>query len=127
MRLATVFDSDANEARPVFELPGGHRVELRELFRPRPMGATPHSASVGEVSALEDELSEVPLYFTDLAKTVEFLDDVIDAIRQWSRERAEHPVAPPAEITSIDRMPFLPPVPVVRSFRACDAFEQHVK
>src|SRR3954451_7804526 len=86
MRLATVFDKDANEARPVFELPGGHRVELRELFRPRPSS---HSSDVDETSDLEDELSEVPLYFTDLAKTVEFLDDVIDAIRQWSRERAE--------------------------------------
>ncbi len=129
MRLATVFDKDANEARPVFELPSGRRVELRELFRSEPIVSTPHSPSVGDVSISEDELAEIPLYFTDLAKTVEFLDDVIDAVRQWSRDRAERPAPPDAaeEISRIDRMPFLPPVPVVRSFREFDAFEQHAK
>src|SRR5947207_474632 len=126
MRLATAFDKDANEARPVFELPGGHRVELRELFRPRPSS---HSTDVDETSDLEDELSEVPLYFTELSKTVEFLDDVVDAIRQWSRERADHATEAPddsvIELSRVDRMPFLPPVPIVRAFREFDAFEQH--
>jgi fumarylacetoacetate (FAA) hydrolase len=120
MRLATVFDRESNEPRPVFELPSGRRVELRELFRPDDHGP-------------DDELGEVPLYFTDLAKTVEFLDDVIDAVRQWSRERAESAgdliarVEQEARPTPVDGMPFLPPVPIVRAFREFDAFEQHVK
>src|SRR4051794_13543275 len=120
MRLATVFDREFNEPRPVFELPSGRRVELRELFRPDDHGP-------------DDELGEVPLYFTDLAKTVEFLDDVTDAVRQWSRERAEHAgdlierMEQEARATPVDAMPFLPPVPAVRAFREFDAFEQHVK
>ena len=120
MRLATVFDRESNEPRPVFELPSGRRVELRELFRPDDHGP-------------DDELGEIPLYFTDLAKTVEFLDDVTDAVRQWSRERAESAgdliarVEQEARPTSVDTMPFLPPVPVVRAFREFDSFEQHVK
>jgi fumarylacetoacetate (FAA) hydrolase len=120
MRLATVFDRESNEPRPVFELPSGRRVELRELFRPDDHGP-------------DDELGEVPLYFTDLAKTVEFLDDVTDAVRQWARERAEHAgdliqrMEQEARPTPVDAMPFLPPVPVVRGFREFDVFEPHVK
>lgn len=120
MRLATVFDRESNEPRPVFELPSGRRIELRELFRPDDHGP-------------DDELGEVPLYFTDLAKTVEFLDDVTDAVRQWARERAEHSgdlvqrMEQEARPTPVDGMRFLPPVPVVRSFREFDVFEQHVK
>jgi fumarylacetoacetate (FAA) hydrolase len=125
MRFATVFDSEANEPRPVFELPGGRRVELRELFRPD-----------GGETLSDEALGEMPLYFADLAKTVEFLEDVADAIRQWSRERAEAwkdahaatiALERGGEPTRTDRMPFLPPVPVVRNLREFDAFEAHVK
>lgn len=127
MRLATVFDKLANEPRPVFELPGGQRVELRELFRVESPSTLPPDAAGAD--AADEELAEIPLYFTDLAKTVEFLDDVIDAVRQWSRHQSDRAEAPgePRSATRIDQMPFLPPVPVVRNFREFDAFEQHAK
>ena len=72
MRLATVFDLDDNEPRPVFELPGGQRVLLRELFR---------SGSA--------DLDRLPIYFSDLSSSVQFLDDVLDAARDWAHQRAE--------------------------------------
>ncbi|MBC8108632.1 MAG: fumarylacetoacetate hydrolase family protein, partial [Anaerolineae bacterium] len=127
MRLATVYDKISNEPRPVFELPGGQRVELRELFRVESPSTLPPDAAGAD--AADAELAEVPLYFTDLAKTVEFLDDVIDAVRQWSRQQSEHADAQgePRTTTRVDQMPFLPPVPVVRNFREFDAFEQHAK
>lgn len=123
MRLATVLDPDSNEPRPVFELPSGRRVELRELFQPI------------STELDEDALHEPPLYFTDVGKTVEFLDDVIDAVRQWSRERAlaverrggSELDAQADAPTRVDRMAFLPPVPIVRSFREFDTFEAHAK
>ena len=87
MRLATVYDKLSNEPRPVFELPGGQRVELRELFRAESPSTLPPDAA--GTDAADEELAEVPMYFTDLAKTVEFLDDVIDAVRQWSRQQSD--------------------------------------
>ena len=127
MRLATVFDKLSNEPRPVFELPGGQRVELRELFRVESPSTLPPDAAGAD--AADEELAEVPLYFTDLAKTVEFLDDVIDAVRQWSRQQSDHADAQiaPRVATRVDEIPFLPPVPIVRNFREFDAFEQHAK
>jgi fumarylacetoacetate (FAA) hydrolase len=127
MRLATVFDRDSNEPRPVFELPGGQRVELRELFRAESPASLPPEATGDD--AIDHELSELPLYFTDLAKTVEFLDDVVDAIRDWARHQADRPESESREreSTRVDAMSFLPPVPAPRSFREFDAFEQHAK
>ncbi|CAN5502521.1 hypothetical protein BH09PLA1_BH09PLA1_37680 [soil metagenome] len=128
MRLATVFDKESNEPRPVFELPGGQRIELRELFRVEPAASVAPDAA--GTDAADEEMAELPLYFTDLTKTMEFLDDVIDAVRQWSRQRADRPAATDAAspgATRVDSMPFLPPVPIVRSFREFDAFEQHAK
>jgi fumarylacetoacetate (FAA) hydrolase len=127
MRLATVFDRESNEPRPVFELPSGHRVELRELFLPETSSSLPPEATGDD--AIDQELSEIPLYFTDLAKTVEFLDDVIDAIRDWARHQADREDSETLEraATRVDTMAFLPPVPAPRSFREFDAFEQHAK
>jgi fumarylacetoacetate (FAA) hydrolase len=124
MRLATVFDPESHEPRAVFELPSGHRVELRELFR-----ADSDSLDELDEDALHDEL---PLYFTDVGKTVEFLDDVIDAARQWARERADEVDRhggmqlddTAGAATRVDLMPFLPPVPLVRAFREFDAFNE---
>jgi fumarylacetoacetate (FAA) hydrolase len=127
MRLATVLDRESNEPRPVFELPSGHRVELRELFRPESPSTLPPEAT-GE-DAADQELSEMPLYLTELAKTVEFLEDVVDAVRDWARHQSDRPDSESLEraATRVDAMPFLPPVPAPRSFREFDAFEQHAK
>jgi fumarylacetoacetate (FAA) hydrolase len=117
VRLATVFDTDFNEPRPVFELPGGERIELRELFlAPGGAGAT-------------ETLDGMPLYFSDLMRAVQHLDDVIAAVRAWATQRSEaaaHPLgeASPSRMT---RMPFCPPIPAPRSFRDFDTFEQHIK
>jgi fumarylacetoacetate (FAA) hydrolase len=114
--LATVFDSDFNEPRPVFELPGGERIEMRELFR-APGGAA------------TETLSGMPLYFTDLARTVQHLDDVIAAVRAWATQRSEAAAHPLGEATPsrMTKMPFCPPIPTPRSVRSFDTFEQHAK
>lgn len=108
MRLATVLDAETNERRPVFELPGGARVELRELFGSRQ-------------AAQQGRLAEVPLYFKDLARAVQYMDDVVEAARQWARERSEASAAP-AEDSHVNAMPFCPPIPVPRTFRSFAAF-----
>jgi fumarylacetoacetate (FAA) hydrolase len=113
MRLATVFDVEANEPRPVFELPGGQRVPLRELFRSE--GA---------------DLDRVPVYFQDLSVAVQHLDDVLDAARYWAKHRFDQVEAlTPDEQRAIPQRKsrFLPPVPQPRSFRDFYSFEQHVK
>jgi fumarylacetoacetate (FAA) hydrolase len=114
MRLATVFDTEINEPRPVFELPGGQRIELRELFR---------------APGVADTLDDMPLYFTDLATTVQHLDDVLAAVRAWATQRAEASAEPLAESsgTRATTMPFCPPIPSPRTFRAFNAFEDHAK
>lgn len=109
MRLATVFDLDANEARPVFELPGGDRVPLRELFR----------------TGSQAELDRMPIFFSDLTATVQHLDDVLDAARDWARRRAD--LAGEARSLPARRMKFLPPVPQPRSFRDFRTFEGHAR
>ena len=109
MRLATVFDLDANEPRPVFELPGGDRVPLRELFR----------------TGSQADLDRMPIFFSDLTATVQHLDDVLDAARDWARRRAD--LAGEARSLPARRMKFLPPVPQPRSFRDFHAFEGHAR
>jgi fumarylacetoacetate (FAA) hydrolase len=115
VRLATVFDTDFNEPRPVFELPGGERIELRELFR-----------APGGAAAIET-LREMPLYFTDLVRTVQHLDDVVAAVRAWATQRSEAATHPLGQTTGsrMNRMAFCAPIPAPRSFRSFDAFEQH--
>jgi len=108
MRLATVFDLEANEARPIFELPDGQRVPLRELFR---------SGS--------DDFDRLPIFFSDLAATVQHLDDVLDAARDWARVRAD--LTGDARNLPTRRSKFLPPVPAPRNFRDYHAFEAHVR
>lgn len=108
MRLATVFDLDDNEPRPVFELPGGQRVLLRELFR---------SGSA--------DLDRLPIYFSDLSSSVQFLDDVLDAARDWAHERAE--LVGDKRALPSRRTRFLPPIPQPRSFRDYHSFEAHAK
>lgn len=108
MRLATVFDLDVNETRPVFELPGGQRVPLRELFR---SGA--------------DDIDRLPIYFSDLAASVQHLDDVVDAVRDWAHSRAD--LSGEARALPARRSRFLPPIPHPRSFRDFWAFDAHVK
>lgn len=114
MRLATVFDLDFNEPRPVFELPGGQRVELRELFR---APQTP------------DTLDGIPLYFSDLATTVQHLDDVVAAVRAWATQRADSAgnTQNEAEPSRMMAMPFCPPIPSPRGFREFAGFEQHMR
>ncbi|MGH7180172.1 MAG: fumarylacetoacetate hydrolase family protein [Tepidisphaeraceae bacterium] len=113
MRLATLHDVQTNEALPVFELPGGQRVELRELFGPQQAAYA---------------MGEMPLYFTDLSRTVSHLDDVIDAVRQWASERSEQGQAQRERSwLATEKMSFLPPIPAPRAFRNFDGFEQHVK
>lgn len=110
MRLATVIDLDLNdEPHPVFELPGGQRVPLRELFR----------------TGSQAELDRMPIYFADLAATVQHLDDVLDAARDWARDRAD--LAGEARTLPSRRLKFLPPVPRPPSFRDYHAFEAHAK
>ncbi|HRK30671.1 MAG TPA: fumarylacetoacetate hydrolase family protein [Tepidisphaeraceae bacterium] len=108
MRLATVFDLDANEPRPIFELPGGQRVALRELFRSE--GA---------------DIDRLPIFFSDIACAVQHLDDVVDAARDWARSRAD--LTGDARSLPSRRMKFLPPVPAPRNFRDYHAFEAHVR
>jgi fumarylacetoacetate (FAA) hydrolase len=112
MRLATVFDTEINEPRPVFELPGGQRVELRELFR---------------APGVAESLDGMPLYFTDLAKTVQHLDDVIAAVRAWATQRSETASSEESFAPRATSLPFCPPIPAPRAFRNFDAFEEHVK
>lgn len=110
MRLATVIELDVNdEPRPVFELPGGQRVPLRELFR----------------TGSQAELDRMPIYFSDLTAAVQHLDDVLDAARDWARSRAE--LSGEARSIPPRRLRFLPPVPRPASFRDYDAFEAHAK
>lgn len=114
MRLATALDTDFNEPRPVFELPGGQRIELRELFR---------------APGVADALDDMPLYFIDLTTTVQHLDDVLAAVRAWATQRSEasaHPLGEP-EPSRTTRMPFCPPIPQPRNLRCFDAFEGHAK
>lgn len=110
MRLATVIDLDENdEPRPVFELPGGQRVPLRELFR----------------TGSQDELDRMPIYFSDLTAAVQHLDDVLDAARDWARNRAD--LSGDARALPSRRLRFLPPIPRPPSFRDYHAFEGHAK
>ncbi|MDW8261889.1 MAG: fumarylacetoacetate hydrolase family protein [Phycisphaerales bacterium] len=108
MRLATVFDLEDNDARPVFELPGGQRVALRELFRRG-----------------DADLERVPIYFSDLAATVAHLEDVVEAVRDWARQRADQVGA--ARTIAPRPVRFLPPVPHPRSFRDYHVFEAHAR
>lgn len=108
MRLATVFNADVNEPRPVFELPGGERIELRELFAPRQDS---------------DGLRDVPLFFTDLTRTVQYMDDVVDAVRQWATDRADRVDRAGATAAQpVNAWRFCPPIPSPRSFRSFSAF-----
>lgn len=110
MRLATVIDLDLNDdPRPVFELPGGQRVPLRELFR----------------TGSQAELDRMPIYFSDLTSAVQHLDDVLDAARDWARNRAE--LSGDARSLPARRFRFLPPVPRPASFRDYDGFEAHAR
>jgi fumarylacetoacetate (FAA) hydrolase len=110
MRLATVIDVEANERRPVFELPGGARVELRELFTPK---LKPPRAG---------RLSEMPLYFSDLTRTVQYMDDVVEAVRQWATERSEMDLGAASADNATNSFPFCPPIPMPRTFRSFAAF-----
>ena len=114
MRLATVFDTDFNESRPVFELPGGERVELRQLFR---------------VPGVAETLSDMPVYFEDLTRTVQHLDDVVSAARAWAEQRAENATSSLASVSPsrTTQMPFCAPIPAPRSVREFSSFEQHVR
>lgn len=108
MRLATVHDLEHDEPRPVFELPDGQRVPLRELFR------------TGSA-----DLDRVPIYFADLSATVQHLDDVLDAARDWARSRAD--LSADQRSLPQRKARFLPPVPRPPSFRDYLAFEQHAR
>jgi fumarylacetoacetate (FAA) hydrolase len=110
MRLATVLDNETNEPRPVFELPGGERIELRELFGPRRSGAA--------------AMNELPIYFTELSKTVQFMDDVVEAVRQWASQRSEQDESQrlAANVQLANASPFCPPIPAPRTYRAFEAF-----
>jgi len=123
MRLATVFDQDYNEPRVVFELPGGQRVELRELFRARRSDGTTGADGTPE------SLHNMPVYFSDLLTAVQHLDDVVAAVRAWASDRAESASHQLIETGTLrmTRMPFCAPIPCPRTFRCFDAFEQHAR
>lgn len=112
MRLATVFDTDVQEARPVFELPGGQRVELRELL---------------QTDDADRSLNAHPIFFDEMTQTVAHLDDVIEAARDWATHRSENTRPLQTEASRTMAYPFCSPIPQPRSVREFNTFEEHAR